>query len=132
MNFMKKKGFIFTELIVVMGVFSVIIFPMIMLMNKNIKIVQNLRTEYEITKTAGNIENILINLAGKDRLSAKYFLEFDKKRKTAVLKNGGGEITVLRNIQYLSYGEIEISEKKIFFPGRGKRSRKRVWKSSGV
>ena len=42
-------------------------------------------------------------------------MEFDKKQKTAVLKNGGGEITVLRNIQYLSYGEIEISEKKIFF-----------------
>ena len=81
MNFMKKKGFIFTELIVVMGVFSVIIFPMIMLMNKNIKIVQNLRTEYEISKTAGNIENILINLAGKDRLSAKYFWNLIKNKK---------------------------------------------------
>ena len=77
----KNRGFMFVELIVILGIFIVIIFPMIMLMNKNIKIVENIRINNEIIKTAENIENILINLSEKEEISDKYFLDFDKKKK---------------------------------------------------
>ena len=70
----KNRGFMFVELIIILGIFTVIIFPMIMLMNKNIKIVENIRINNEIIKTAENIENILINLSEKEEISDKYFL----------------------------------------------------------
>ncbi len=116
----KNRGFMFVELIVILGIFIVIIFPMIMLMNKNIKIVENIRINNEIIKTAENIENILINLSEKEEISDKYFLDFDKKEKTAVLKSsGGGELTKLRDIKYISLCEITVSQKKIFFQEEG-------------
>ena len=116
----KNKGFMFVELIVILGIFTVIIFPMIMLMNKNIKIVENIRINNEIIKTAENIENILINLSEKEEISDKYFLDFDKKEKTAVLKSSeGAEITKLRDIKYISLCEITVSQKKIFFQEEG-------------
>lgn len=112
----KNRGFMFVELIIILGIFTVIIFPMIMLMNKNIKIVENIRINNEIIKTAENIENILVNLSEKEEISDKYFLDFDKKEKTAVLKSSGGsEITKLRDIKYISLCEIIVSQKKIFF-----------------
>ena len=32
---MKKKGYLFAELIIVLGLFSIVIFPLVMLMDKN-------------------------------------------------------------------------------------------------
>lgn len=116
----KNRGFMFVELIVILGIFTVIIFPMIMLMNKNIKIVENIRINNEIIKTAENIENILINLSEKEEISDKYFLDFDKKEKTAVLKSsGGGEITKLRGVKYIYLCEITVSQKKILYQEEG-------------
>ena len=34
---MRKKGYLFAELIIVLGLFSIVIFPLVMLMDKNIK-----------------------------------------------------------------------------------------------
>lgn len=116
----KNRGFMFVELIIILWIFTVIIFPMIMLMNKNIKIVENIRINNEIIKTTENIENILINLSEKEEISDKYFLDFDKKEKTAVLKSsGGGEITKLRDIKYISLCEIIVFQKKILYQEEG-------------
>ena len=116
----KNRGFMFVELIVILGIFTVIIFPMIMLMNKNIKIVENIRINNEIIKTTENIENILINLSEKEEISDKYFLDFDKKEKTAVLKSSGGsEITKLRGVKYIYLCEITVSQKKILYQEEG-------------
>ena len=116
----KNRGFMFVELIIILGIFTVIIFPMIMLMNKNIKIVENIRINNEIIKTAENIENILINLSEKEEISDKYFLDFDKKEKTAVLKSSGGsEITKLRGVKYIYLCEITVSQKKILYQEEG-------------
>lgn len=116
----KNRGFMFVELIIILGIFTVIIFPMIMLMNKNIKIVENIRINNEIIKTTENIENILINLSEKEEISDKYFLDFDKKEKTAVLKSSGGsEITKLRGVKYIYLCEITVSQKKILYQEEG-------------
>ena len=45
---MRKRGYLFAELIIVMGLFSVIIFPLVMLMNKNIKNLNFIREDLSL------------------------------------------------------------------------------------
>lgn len=47
---MRKKGYLFAELIIVLGLFSIVIFPLVMLMDKNIKSLNFIREDYEIRK----------------------------------------------------------------------------------
>lgn len=117
---MKNKGFIFIELLMVMGIFTMIIFPMVMLMNKNIKLITVIRTGNEIERTAENIENIVLNLIENKKHGQRYFLEFNSGENSAFFKDDSGKnITQLRNIKYISKGEAVILKKKIFYEEEG-------------
>ncbi len=117
---MKNKGFIFIELLMVMGIFTMIIFPMVMLMNKNIKLITVIRTGNEIERTAENIENIVLNLIENKKHGQRYFLEFNSGENSAFFKDDSGKnITQLRSIKYISKGEAVILKKKIFYEEEG-------------
>lgn len=117
---MKNKGFIFIELLMVMGIFTMIIFPMVMLMNKNIKLITVIRTGNEIERTAENIENIVLNLIENKKQGQRYFLEFNSEENSVFFKDDSGKnITQLRGIKYISKGEAVILKKKIFYEEEG-------------
>lgn len=115
----KYRGFIFTELIVISGIFSIIILPLIMLMNKNIKNIKLIKYEYEVIKTTENLENIFNSLVKENEIEGRYFLE--KKENFFILKDSEKKITVLRGIKYLENLEINIFKKNIFSEDDGEK-----------
>lgn len=124
----KNRGFMFTELLVTGGIFIGIIFPLIMLMNKNIERVTDIRKENEIKRIAGNLENIFLTLLEKteidnneiNRIEGGYFL-IPKENESFILKNENGkEITQMRNIKYFSNeNTIEVRKKFLFYKENG-------------
>lgn len=115
----KYRGFMFTELIVITGIFSIIILPLIMLMNKNIKNIRLIKYEYEMIKTVGNIENIFNSLIKEKEIEGRYFLE--KNKSFFILKDSDKKITILRGIKYLENLEINIFKKNIFSENDGEK-----------
>lgn len=115
----KYRGFMFTELIVITGIFSIVILPLIMLMNKNIKNIRVIKYEYEMIKTAGNIENIFNSLIKEKEIEGRYFLE--KNENFFILKDSDKKITILRGIKYLESLEINIFKKNIFSENNGEK-----------
>lgn len=118
-RYRKNRGFMFTELLVTGGIFVGIIFPLIMLMNKNIERVTDIRKENEIKRISGNLENIFLTLLEKseiDKIEGRYFL-IPKENESFVLKNENGkEITQMRNIKYFSNeNTIEVRKKFLFY-----------------
>lgn len=75
---MRKRGYLFAELIIVMGLFSVIIFPLVMLMNKNIKNLNFIREDYEIRKVTKNLEIVFEKILKTDRENLNFSLIKDK------------------------------------------------------
>ena len=55
---MKRKGYLFIEFIAVAGLFSIIILPLVMLMNKNINKLNYIKEDYEIRKLTENLESV--------------------------------------------------------------------------
>lgn len=112
----KKGGYLFIELIGVMFLFSLVLFPMVMLTDKNITKLIYLKKDYEIKKLSHNLENIFLNLLEKNSESRDFYIIPDtEKENVLILKNGDGEIvTKLRNIKNISDVKISINEKKIF------------------
>ena len=122
-RYRKNRGFMFTELLVTGGIFIGIIFPLIMLMNKNIERVTDIRKENEIKRIAGNLENIFLTLLEKsetNKIEGSYFL-IPKENESFILKNENGkEITQMRNIKYFSNeNTIEVREKFLFYKENG-------------
>ena len=115
----KYRGFMFMELIVISGIFSVIILPLIMLMNKNIKNIRVIKYEYEMIKTTENLENIFNSLVKENEIEGRYF--FEKKENVFILKDSEKKITVLRGIKYLENLEINIFKKNIFSEDDGEK-----------
>lgn len=131
----KNRGFIFAELLLTAGLFTGIIFPLIMLMNKNIERISEFRKENEARRITENLENIFLTLSNSqsDNLKIKeqrkiteiegsYFL-IPVGEGIFVLKNeNGAEITKLRNIKYflsenshVSENKIKIAKKSVYF-----------------
>lgn len=122
----KNRGFIFAELLLTAGLFTGIIFPLIMLMNKNIERISDFRKENEARRITENLENIFLTLSNSqsDNLKIKeqgkiieiegsYFL-IPVGEGVFVLKNeNGAEITKLRNIKYFLSENSHVSENKI-------------------
>lgn len=115
----KYRGFIFTELIVITGIFSIIILPLIMLMNKNIKNIRVIKYEYEMIRTAENLENIFNSLIKEKEIEGRYFLE--KNKSFFILKDSDKKITILRGIKYMESLEINIFKKNIFSENDGEK-----------
>lgn len=122
---MKNKGFMFMELLIIMGIFAGIIFPMIMLMNKNIKNVIEIRKDYEVKRVSKNLENIFINLSKRENITGNYILELDKEKENFIfLKNiSGREITKIGGFKYIPYGKADIFRKNIYFQENGKEEK---------
>ena len=107
---MRKRGYLFAELIIVMGLFSVIIFPLVMLMNKNIKNLNFIREDYEIRKVTKNLEIVFEKILKTDRENLNFSLIKDKAEIGGfILLNGRGEkITKFRNIKINKLSLIHI------------------------
>lgn len=111
---MKKRGFMFMELLLVGGIFTGIIFPLIMLMNKNIERVTDFKREHELKRVVENLENIFL---GRDmEIEGKYFLfPSENQKESFILKDETGrELVTLRNLKYTpKENKITVSKRKV-------------------
>ncbi len=119
---MRKKGYLFAELIIVLGLFSVIIFPLVMLMDKNIKSLNFIREDYEIRKITKNLETVLEKILKNEGENLNFsLLEDEAEKGSFILSNSRGEkITKFRNIRINSEIEISVEKRKIFAEEREK------------
>ena len=119
---MRKKGYLFAELIIVLGLFSVIIFPLVMLMDKNIKSLNFIREDYEIRKITKNLETVFEKILKTERENLNFSLLEDKTENGSfILLNSRGEkITKFRNIRINNKIEISVEKRKIFAEDREK------------
>ncbi|WP_300358601.1 hypothetical protein [Fusobacterium sp.] len=112
---MKRKGYLFIEIIVIMGVFSVIIFPLVMLMDKNINKINFIREEYEVKKVVDNLEKVFIKILQDDKnKNLEYRLTREKNENFLLSDSLGKNITRLRGIRLNSEVKIFIEKKKVF------------------
>ncbi|WP_300393090.1 hypothetical protein [Fusobacterium sp.] len=112
---MKRKGYLFIEIIVIMGVFSVIIFPLVMLMDKNINKINFIREEYEVKKVVDNLEKVFIKILQDDKnKNLEYRLTREKDENFLLSDSLGKNITRLRGIRLNSEVKIFIEKKKVF------------------
>lgn len=112
---MRKKGYLFAELIIVLGLFSVIIFPLVMLMDKNIKSLNFIREDYEIRKITKNLETVFEKILKTERENLNFSLLEDKTENgNFILLNSRGEkITKFRNIRINKDIKISVKKRKI-------------------
>ena len=112
---MRKKGYLFAELIIVLGLFSVIIFPLVMLMDKNIKSLNFIREDYEIRKITKNLETVFEKILKNEGENLNFFLLEDKTENGSfILLNSRGEkITKFRNIRINKDIKISVKKRKI-------------------
>lgn len=112
---MRKRGYLFAELIIVMGLFSVIIFPLVMLMNKNIKNLNFIREDYEIRKVTKNLEIVFEKILKTERENLNFSLLEDKTENVSfiLLNNRGEKITKFRNIRINNDIKISVKKRKI-------------------
>ena len=119
---MRKKGYLFAELIIVLGLFSIVIFPLVMLMDKNIKSLNFIREDYEIRKITKNLETVFEKILKTERENLNFSLLEDKTENGSfILLNSRGEkITKFRNIRINNKIEISVEKRKIFAEDREK------------
>ncbi len=112
---MRKKGYLFVELIIVLGLFSIVIFPLIMLMDKNIKSLNFIREDYEIRKITKNLETVFEKILKTERENLNFSLLEDKTENGSfILLNSRGEkITKFRNIRINKDIKISVKKRKI-------------------
>lgn len=112
---MKKKGYLFAELIIVLGLFSIVIFPLVMLMDKNIKSLNFIREDYEIRKITKNLETVFEKILKTERENLNFSLLEDKTENGSfILLNSRREkITKFRNIRINKDIKISVKKRKI-------------------
>lgn len=112
---MRKKGYLFAELIIVLGLFSIVIFPLVMLMDKNIKSLNFIREDYEIRKITKNLETVFEKILKTERENLNFSLLEDKTENGSfILLNSRGEkITKFRNIRINKDIKIFVKKRKI-------------------
>lgn len=112
---MRKKGYLFAELIIVLGLFSIVIFPLVMLMDKNIKSLNFIREDYEIRKITKNLETVFEKILKTERENLNFSLLEDKTENgNFILLNSRGEkITKFRNIRINKDIKISVKKRKI-------------------
>ncbi len=112
---MRKKGYLFAELIIVLGLFSIVIFPLVMLMDKNIKSLNFIREDYEIRKITKNLETVFEKILKTERENLNFSLLEDKTENVSfiLLNNRGEKITKFRNIRINNDIKISVKKRKI-------------------
>lgn len=114
---MKRKGYLFIEFIAVAGLFSIIILPLVMLMNKNINKLNYIKEDYEIRKLTENLESVFTKkLKEKGDADKTYYLIKDDTEKGVFILKEGPEKTVtkLRGIKISSDIKISLLKSKVF------------------
>lgn len=112
---MKRKGYLFIEIIVIMGVFSTIILPLVMLMDKNINKINFIREEYEVKKVVDNLEKVFIKILQDDKnKNLEYRLTREKDENFLLSDSLGKNITRLRGIRLNSEIKVFVEKKKVF------------------
>ena len=103
------------EIIMVMGLFSIVIFPLVMLMDKNIKSLNFIREDYEIRKITKNLETVFEKILKTERENLNFSLLEDKAENgNFILLNSRGEkITKFRNIRINKDIKISVKKRKI-------------------
>lgn len=111
----EKKGYLFAELIIVLGLFSIVIFPLVMLMDKNIKSLNFIREDYEIRKITKNLETVFEKILKTERENLNFSLLEDKTENGSfILLNSRREkITKFRNIRINKDIKISVKKRKI-------------------
>ena len=114
---MKRKGYLFIEFIAVAGLFSIIILPLVMLMNKNINRLNYIKEDYEIRKLTENLESVftkkLKEKGGADK--TYYLIKDDTEKGVFILKEGPEKtVTKLRGIKISSDIKISLLKSKVF------------------
>lgn len=102
------------EIIMVMGLFSIVIFPLVMLMDKNIKSLNFIREEYETRKLIENLEVVLEKNLKIEMNNKNFSLKKMKNGSFILLNEKGEKVTKLRNIRINSEINISLEKKKIF------------------
>lgn len=102
------------EIIMVMGLFSIVIFPLVMLMDKNIKSLNFIREEYETRKLIENLEVVLEKNLKIEMNNKNFSLKKMQNGNFILLNEKGEKVTKLRNIRINSEINISLEKKKIF------------------
>lgn len=102
------------EIIMVMGLFSIVIFPLVMLMDKNIKSLNFIREEYETRKLIENLEVVLEKNLKIEMNNKNFSLKKVQNGNFVLLNEKGEKVTKLRNIRINSEINISLEKKKIF------------------
>lgn len=102
------------EIIMVMGLFSIVIFPLVMLMDKNIKNLNFIREEYETRKLIENLEVVLEKNLKIEMNNKNFSLKKMQNGNFILLNEKGEKVTKLRNIRINSEINISLEKKKIF------------------
>ena len=102
------------EIIMVMGLFSIVIFPLVMLMDKNIKSLNFIREEYETRKLIENLEVVLEKNLKIEMNNKNFSLKKMQNGSFILLNEKGEKVTKLRNIRINSEINISLEKKKIF------------------
>lgn len=122
---MKKRGFMFVELLLVGGIFTGIIFPLIMLMNKNIERITDFKREHDLKRVTENLENIFLDRDMEImEIEGKYFLfPSENQKESFVLKDETGkELITMRNLKYIpKENRITVSKRKVFSGEEGNK-----------
>ena len=110
---MKRKGFLFIEMVIVTGLISFIVLPLIMLTNKNLSKINYITEEYEYRKLEINLEKIFQKILKEDSEELTSYSLTKEKNGDFILKKGDKKITTLRNIKLRNNPTLSVEKNEI-------------------
>ena len=111
---MKRKGFIFIEIIITLTLVSILILPLITLMGKNARKVNFLKNEYELKKLMNNLEIVFLHILKEKNNRDKNYSLMRKDNKFLLLQDNK-ELITLNNIEVSGDLEFLLEKNIIFF-----------------
>lgn len=111
---MKRKGFIFIEIIITLTLVSILILPLITLMGKNARKVNFLKNEYELKKLMNNLEIVFLHILKEKNNRDKNYSLIRKDNKFLLLQDNK-ELITLNNIEVSDDLEFLLEKNIIFF-----------------
>lgn len=111
---MKRKGFIFIEIIITLTLVSILILPLITLMGKNARKVNFLKNEYELKKLMNNLEIVFLHILKEKNNRDKNYSLIRKDNKFLLLQDNK-ELIALNNIEVSDDLEFLLEKNIIFF-----------------
>ena len=110
---MKRKGFLFIEMVIVTGLISFFVLPLIMLTNKNLSKINYITEEYEYRKLEINLEKVFQKILKEDSEELTSYSLTKEKNGDFILKKGDKKITTLRNIKLRNNPTLSVEKNEI-------------------